>query len=207
MNFLGEGITDFDSAEGVGTFFLSSIAAKLNKFIFQNVSVLRGIAFAHTLVEGIGFHLGHKIDFLGSPLGKKTVVVIGSIIDDHGSRGKGDLAGNPDIGNFPFGNPGKAGQIAVMVQEKMELNSSFGLAEKSPVKETDRQINEGGVQADQLIFEAELFLPDPFFLEPSQKHEENVLKELPRPVFVGIGQGGVAGGGNAQMFQFALTSA
>ena len=148
---------------------MSSIATKLNKFIFPDVSVLRNVSFAHDFIEGVFLHLGHKVDSLGSPLGKETVVIIGAVINDHSSGGKGDLAGNPDIRDFPFRNPCKGRKVAVMVQEKMEFDGSFGLAEESPVKKADRQINEGRVQADELIFEPELFLSDSFALEAGQK--------------------------------------
>ena len=89
----------------------------------------------------------------------------------------------------------------------MEFDGSFGLAEKSPVKEADRQIDESRIQAEELIFEAELLLSDSLALEASEKQEEHFLEELPRAVFVGIGQGGVTGGGDAEVFQFTLTSA
>jgi len=82
---------------------------------------------------------------LGSPLGKETVVIIGAVIDDHGSGGKDDLTGNLDIRYFPFGSPGKGGKVAVVVQEKMKFDGSFGLTEKSPVKKADRQIDDGRI--------------------------------------------------------------
>jgi len=104
---------------------------------------------------------------LGSPLGKETVVIIGAVIDDHGSGGKDDLTGNLDIRYFPFGNPGKGGEVAVMVQEKMKFDGSFGLTEKSPVKKADRQIDDGRIQADELIFEPEPFLSNSLALEAS----------------------------------------
>ena len=47
-----------------------------------------------------------------------------------------------------------------MVQKKMQFDGSFGSAEMSPVKEADRQIDDGGIQADELILEPELFLSD-----------------------------------------------
>jgi hypothetical protein len=58
--------------------------------------------------------------------------------------------------DFPLGNDSKAGQIAVMVEQQMKLNGSFGAAKLRPIKNTDAQVNHGGVQAHQLVLKAEL---------------------------------------------------
>ncbi len=126
---------------------------------------MRNVSFVQDPIEGVFFHPGYKIDPLGSPLGKETVVIIGAVIDDNGSGGKEDLTGNLDIGYFFFGNPGKGGKVAVMVEERMELDGFFGLKEKSPVKEADRQIDDGRIQADELIFEPKLSFSDSLTLE------------------------------------------
>ena len=49
----------------------------------------------------------------------------------------------------------------------MKFDGSFGLTEKSPVKKADRQIDDGRIQADELIFEPELFLSNSLALEAS----------------------------------------
>ena len=76
----------------------------------------------------------------------------------------------------------------------------------SPVKETDGEIDEGGIQADEFVFKPELFLPDSLVLEATEKNQEEFLIKGPGAVFVRVGQGGAVGGGNAQVFQFALTT-
>ncbi len=77
------------------------------------------LAFANRFVEGILFYLRHKIDALRSPLGKELVVIGSPIIDHNGARRKGKLSGNLNVRHLPFGNPGKGGQGAVMVQKEV----------------------------------------------------------------------------------------
>ena len=84
-----------------------------------------------------------------------------------------------------------------MVQKKMELDGSFGSTEVSPVKETDRQIDDRGIQADEYVFKAEPFLPDPLLLEAMEKNQEELLIEEPGAVFVRVGQGRAVRGGDA----------
>jgi hypothetical protein len=76
----------------------------------------------------------------------------------------------------------------------------------SPVKETDGEIDDGGIQADEFVFKPELFLPDSLVLEATEKNQEEFLIEGPGAVFVRVGQGGAVRGGNAQVLQFALTT-
>ena len=76
----------------------------------------------------------------------------------------------------------------------------------SPVKKTDRKINDGGIQAKEFIFEPEPFLSYALALKAMEKAQEEVLIKAPGAVFVGIGQGGAARSGNTQMLQFAFTA-
>lgn len=50
----------------------------------------------------------------------------------------------------------------------------------SPVKETDGEIDDGGIQADEFVFKAELFLPDSLVLEAMEQNQEEFLIEGPR---------------------------
>ena len=76
----------------------------------------------------------------------------------------------------------------------------------SPVKKTDGKIDDGGIQADKFVLKPEFFLADSLVLEAMEKHQEEFLIERPGAVFVRVGEGGAVGGGNAQVFQFALTT-
>ena len=50
---------------------------------------------------------------------------------------KAELPGDLHIGHLSFGDDGKGGKIAIMVQEQMQFDGPFGSAEMGPVKEAD----------------------------------------------------------------------
>ena len=71
----------------------------------------------------------------------------------------------------------------------MELNSTFGLTEFSPGKEAETKVNGGGIEAVQLVFEAEFPLLSGA-LAPKQvtQMKENVLIKLPGTMGISIGK-------------------
>ena len=69
--------------------------------------------------------------------------------------------------------------------------------ESDPVKETDREIDDRRIQADEFVFEPELFLANSLISETMEKSQEEFLIERPRAVFVRVGQGRAARGRNA----------
>jgi len=58
----------------------------------------------------------------------------------------------------PIGDMGKDRKIAIMVEQKMEFDSTLCLTIRGPVKQRDAQFNQCGIEAEELIFEAELLL-------------------------------------------------
>lgn len=119
MDFFGFGIIDFNPPERMRAFISGSIARKLDEFIGKNISILGDFSFSNHLVEGIVFHLGHKIDALGDPLGKEPVVIVGPVIDHNGAWRKSNLPGDLDVGHLAFCNSGKGRKVAVMVQKEV----------------------------------------------------------------------------------------
>lgn len=59
---------------------------------------------------------------------------------------------------------------------------------------------------EELIFEPEFLLSIDLAPNVGEETEEDLLIQLPGAMGVGIGQGGMAGGSDAQMFQFSLTA-
>jgi hypothetical protein len=104
------------------------------------------------------------------------------------------------------GDTGKAGQVAFVVQKQVNLRRPFGALVLGPVKQTGAQIDASGVQAQQLVLEAELLLASGHAVALRQQILKHRLVQLPRPVFIGIGQRGPVGrAGNPQVPQLALT--
>jgi hypothetical protein len=47
-------------------------------------------------------------------------------------------------------------QITIVIQQQMQFHRSLGLAEGRPIEHAQTQINNAGVQTQELIFEAQL---------------------------------------------------
>ncbi len=94
-----------------------------------------------------------------------------------------------------------------MIQEKVQFDRSFGTAKAGPVVHRETQIDNGGIQTYQFVFEPELFLPA-FDLTPAavKEFQKGQLIKLPRAMLVGVREGGMAGGADAQVFEFALAA-
>ncbi len=55
-----------------------------------------------------------------------------------------------------LGNGNKGGQIAVMVEQGVDLDPGLGLSEPGPGKEAQAEADRGRVQGEELVFEPEL---------------------------------------------------
>src|SRR5207247_1292715 len=101
-------------------------------------------------------------------------------------------------------------QVAVMVQEQVELNGTLGPSELRPVEKRKRQVDHARIQAHELVLEPELLArsaPDHGRLALCQQLLEHRLVERPRPVRVGVGERGpLRGIGKAQVFELALAA-
>src|SRR5206468_999158 len=101
-------------------------------------------------------------------------------------------------------------QVAVMVQEQVELNGTLGPSELSPVEKRKRQVDHARIQAHELVLEPELLArsaPDHGRLALRQQLLEHRLVERPRPVRVGVSERRpLRGIGKAQVFELALAA-
>jgi hypothetical protein len=93
-----------------------------------------------------------------------------------------------------------------MIQKKMQFDGPFGAAKVSPVKHLQTQINDGRIHTDQLVLKPKLFLSDHLDTASIKEFQEDLLIEFPGAVLIGISQGGMTGGTNSKMFQFALAT-
>jgi hypothetical protein len=118
MNLLRFRVMDFNSSERMGAFLPGAIAGQMDQLVLMDISLLGDCSFPGDLKEGVVLHFGHKIDALGNPLSKETVVIVSPIIDHNGPRSKGHLPGDLDVGHLAFRNPSKGGEVAVMVQKE-----------------------------------------------------------------------------------------
>ena len=63
------------------------------------------------------------------------------VYGDDTTGGKGEMTGGGDVGRLTIGDHREIGQIAVVVEEQMELNGAFGLAEVSPREKAQTKVD------------------------------------------------------------------
>ena len=159
----------------------------------------------YDFVGGVVFESRHEEDTGVIPLKEEFKVTVASVHNDDAARGNGEMVGGGDIGNLAIGDHSEVWQIAVVVQQQVELNGTFGLTEVSPGKQAETEVDGGGVEAEQLVLEAKplLFARGLAAAEISQM-KEGVLIKLPGTVGIGVGKRALGwGGAQAQMTEFA----
>jgi hypothetical protein len=105
-----------------------------------------------------------------------------------------------------LGDDYDAGQVTIVVQQAMELDRALGAPELGPVEERRAEIDHRRVQADELALEPEL--PPALRQRPAaqQQRLEHRSVELPRPMFLGLGQRRAAGGRDPEVLELALAA-
>ena len=111
--------------------------------------------FQHDVI-GVVLHPGDEVHALLAQLGEPPVVKVAAINGQQGSRLIAQLSGYPNLMLLAFGDHRIAGEKTVVIQQQMQLDRAFGAAESRPIENAGAQIDHRRVQADQLVFEAEL---------------------------------------------------
>lgn len=86
----------------------------------------------------------------------------------------------------PLGDHHEAREVAVVVEQKVELYGALRPPELRPVEQRRAQIDHRGVQADELVFEPEL--PSPLAQRRTALQElvEHLLEQFPRAMGIGV---------------------
>ena len=91
-----------------------------------------------------------------------------------------------------------------MVEQQMQLDGAFGAAVLRPVEDRGAQLDQGSVETEQLVLEAEAMASGDFAAAAQQLIEDAAV-QLPGTVLVGVGQGGTFGRiGQSQVAQLAF---
>jgi hypothetical protein len=187
-------------------FLNSPGSSQFDYLVFEDMTVLRNFVLSDHFIKSIVFHPGNKKDLFRTPSAPERIVGIASIIDDNRSRSEMKLLGNLHIRDLSLGDPSELGKIPIVIQEQMEFDRPLGPSEPGPVKDAQAQIDRGRVEADQFVLKPKLLSLSGLHPTPFEQLEKNLLIQLPRTVFIGIGQGGAIGRSDAQMLQFSLAA-
>ena len=133
------------------------------------------------------------------------VVHVAPVEDQDRPRLKVHAPRHLDLVRLAGGDDHKLWQVALMIEQQMELHRPLGALVARPVEQRSTEVDHRGVQGQQAVTKTET----PGRVHPARtaliKLFENALEQLPGPVPVGIGQGGARRSvAQAQMAQFAL---
>ena len=123
-------------------------AGEADDLVSENVPALGQGPVMYDLIGSIVFESGNKEDSGVSPLEEELKVVVTSIHSDDTAFGKRKTASSGDIASLAIGDHGEVRQIAVVIQQQVELNGAFGLTEVSPGKQAKTEVNDAGVKAE-----------------------------------------------------------
>ena len=183
-----------DTAQGMRIVFSRVVDVEGDQLILQDRPVSWNRSFFDDRVVGISFLPAHEPDTLLLPPGKEGIIHIAPVHDDNGSFGEGEVLSNLHFVGKSIGDMGEDREIAVMIKEEMELDGPLGLAIGSPVEKRDTQFDQGGIKAEELIFEAELLLSRGDHPALLQQLIEDCLIEPAGSFLIGIGEGGTRRG-------------
>ena len=156
----------------------------------QSLSFIDGAALHH-LVGRVTLLAGDEEDFLAGKVPEPGIIGVAQIFHHNGAFGEAQGTGLLDVRLPGWRNGDKSRQIAVMVQQGVQLEAGLGAAESSPGKERQAKAHHGGVQAVELIFELELVFRGQGLTTPVHHAEQGLEKRGGAPV-VGIGKGGTS---------------
>jgi len=150
----------------------------------------------YDLISSIAFESANEEDTGVGPLKEEFKVTVAPVHSDDAAGGKRKMASGSDIGSLAIGDQGEVRQIAVVIQQQVELNGAFGLTEISPRKQAQAKVNGGGVEAEEPVPEAKLLLfARALTAAKVPQMKESILIKLPGTVGIGIGKCALGGGG------------
>ena len=124
----------------------------------EDAPALRQGAVLYDFISSVAFESRNEEDTGFSPLKEEFKVTVAPIHSDNAASGKREMVCGGDIGSLTISYHGKVRQIAVVIQQQVELNGTFGLTEVSPGKQAETKVDGSRIEAEQLILEAEFSL-------------------------------------------------
>ena len=123
-----------------------------------------------------------------SPFSKQSVVVVASVIGNDGAGDEVHLMCRFDIGHFAIGDDAQTRQIAIVIENQMQLDRALGALSLGPVIQRQAQVDDSRIDTDEFVLETEFLLAHPFGRDRLEQALEDLLEQLPRTMTGGVGQ-------------------
>ncbi len=197
-------VPDLDAAqEQIALAAAGEFVQKDDLIALNGAALGHGAAF-HNAVIGLVLHPGDEVDAVGVERREPGVVGIATVEDHDGAGIEAQRASDAALMHAAFGAEGKTGQQPLMIEQQMQLHGALGAPVLRPVEDAGAEFDQGGVQAQQFVLEAEAMRTGSFAAAAQQLIKHGAV-QLPGPMLVGIGQGGALGRiGQPQVPQLAF---
>lgn len=200
-------IPDDDAAEEVWAFFRGVGSGEPDDFVGDDVGSLGRFEGLDDAVVGVFLQAGDEVDAPLGPVGEEFEVVEGHVHGDDGIGFEFEGSGGFDFVLSGGGDVDELGHVVAVVEEDIDLHSALGAAEFGPGEELKAEGDDGGVEGEELVFEAEavfVVAEAAVVLEVFEGGPEEFLEELGGALFVGVGEGGAGDGtGDAEVSELA----
>lgn len=185
-------IPDLDAAQKQVALFASQLVEE-DDLVAPNGSALGDrAAFQHAVI-GVVLHAGDEEGALPVEGGEPVVVVVAAVEDHDGSWLEAQRGSDAALMHAAFRQDGIAGQQALMIEQQMQFDGAFGAPVLRPVEDRSAEFDQRGVEAEQLVFEAEA-VAAAHLATAGEQLIEHAAVQLLGTTFIGVGQGGASGG-------------
>jgi len=159
----------------------------------------------HNFISCIVLDSGDEEDTGVGPLEEEFKVTESPVYSDDAASRKCKMASGDYIRSLAISDYSKVWQIAIVVKQQVELDSTLGLTEVCPGKQAETEVDSGRIKAEQLVLEAEFLLfTRALAMAKVPQVKEGILIKLPGTVGVGIGKGALGwGGAQSQVTELA----
>jgi hypothetical protein len=200
------GVVDLDPAQLVRALLRGPRPRQADALVPLDPPLRRDRPRRDHLIDGGVLQPGDEPHALGRQLAEPGIVHVPAVHHQDRPGREPQRPRHPDVVPLPLGDDDQAGQVAVVVEQAVELDRALGAPELGPVEEGRAQIDHRRVEADQLVLEAELPPALGQGLAPQEQRLEHRPVELPRAMLVGVGQGRAAGGGDPEVLELAFAA-
>ncbi len=197
-------VPDLDAAqEQIALAAAGEFVQKDDLIALNGAALGHGAAF-HNAVIGLVLHAGDEVDAVGVERREPGVVGIATVEDHDGAGIEAQRASDAALMHAAFGAEGKTGQQPLMIEQQMQLHGALGAPVLRPVEDAGAEFDQGGVQTQQFVLEAEAMRTGGLAAAAQQLIKHGAV-QLPGPMLFGIGQGGALGRiGQPQVPQLAF---
>ena len=156
QDFLLVRVPVLDAPEQNRSFAMLAQRRHRDDLVAEDVALFRNRTHLNSRVNRVGLHPRNEEDPIPRQLSEPHVIVIATVYGQDRTRFQVQVTRYVQLAMLSLRHHGERGQVAVVVQQQMELDRALLLRVFGPVKHGRRQLDDAAIQAHQLVLETEL---------------------------------------------------